>query len=365
MRIIISLGLVALVLLSLAVLSLDWRTKTPGHQPNWAWWNSSWANGKPFNLTERSGVQRVGYPVYYNFTGLTFSSTNELRIVNQSCNGGGGSEYPYGVVSSSAAGGWAALTILADAKASATTQYCIYYNNPGVAAPTYDWPLVFWWDFEENPPGDKSGLGHADGRVAGAAYTSTGGFDRTGAFQFSGGSYVSTSSSEAMNFNNGGFTIEYWANSNSDSKCGNSGYHQHAVDRWYFDSGDWYTLRYGNLQGDDDIRFGNNLGIYDTLSNPWEVNLWHHLMFMRSGDTEYTYVNATQYSSAVMSGTLRYTPSLNLTVGAVYNWPNDCFIGVIDEVRLWNNSMNSNQRASLAAPSKLQVTAGQREKRPV
>lgn len=88
------------------------------------WWNAAWSKCR--NLTY-SGLDAngdyAGAWIEKNITGLTFSSTNEIRIVDQLCNAGG-SEVDRDIISSGT--GWALVGFYHTGAAA----YSVYYDNP-------------------------------------------------------------------------------------------------------------------------------------------------------------------------------------------------------------------------------------------
>lgn len=106
------------------------------------WFNSSWSKCR--NISIQASATKNNYPMIkndftaINLTGLTFSSTNEIRIVNDSCNGGG-IEMPYDVIQNGST--WAEVIFLANVTNGNIT-YSVYYDNTGVSAPSYSTDLA-------------------------------------------------------------------------------------------------------------------------------------------------------------------------------------------------------------------------------
>lgn len=99
------------------------------------WWNSSWALCKNIQFTNvATNVNYTEEWIDFNATDLTFTSTDEIRIVDASC-GDDGSEIDYDVMSNTsssvAVGFYYNIT-----QTDSDTNYSIYYNNTGAASPT-------------------------------------------------------------------------------------------------------------------------------------------------------------------------------------------------------------------------------------
>ena len=98
------------------------------------YWNSNWNGCNNITITETSGYNITDKEIIVNLTGLTFASTDEIRIVNASCNEGG-SEIPRDILSSGS--DYAEVLFMANLTASSNTTYSVYYNNPSAPSPSY------------------------------------------------------------------------------------------------------------------------------------------------------------------------------------------------------------------------------------
>ena len=135
--------------------SIEWFPKVNVNGTNyiqykWQWWNTSWNKCKNITMSEMNNTARTFEPISVNLTGLTYSSTNEIRIINSSCGNNGNSvEVPYQIISSggSTPNAWVNLVYEANISASASlwatnTTYSVYYNYTGISAPSY--PVIVW-----------------------------------------------------------------------------------------------------------------------------------------------------------------------------------------------------------------------------
>lgn len=104
-------------------------------QDRWAWWNSSWSKCKNLTLSGALTLNRTVEPIKYNITGLTFTSINEIRIVNNSCSNGG-TEISRDIFNNTTTS--AEVVFLANyTTTDAEHVYSVYYNYPGATAPSY------------------------------------------------------------------------------------------------------------------------------------------------------------------------------------------------------------------------------------
>jgi len=103
---------------------------------DWAWWNNSWLNCKNITIYANSGgdMNYTDHTFEGNLTGLNFNSTNEIRIVNNSCSNTG-VEVPRDIYTNNTT---AVYVYFNFNKTAGTNQtYSVYYNNPTAPAPSY------------------------------------------------------------------------------------------------------------------------------------------------------------------------------------------------------------------------------------
>ncbi len=102
------------------------------------WWNTSWTQRLPFNLSSPDGTDRTDEIVRVNITGLAGGITNcvnQLRIV-QGAAGDSPIVVPF-TVESTDNSDWCSVRFLANVTAGTPTRYHAYYNNTGASNPGY------------------------------------------------------------------------------------------------------------------------------------------------------------------------------------------------------------------------------------
>ena len=107
--------------------NVDWKMNILGYELPYAWWNSNWDKCK--NISIGAGVTLDNAIMISNLTGLTFSSTDEIRIVNTYCRNDG-TEVKSSVFQNGS--DWTYTTFLANL--SGAVNYSVYYDNDGASA---------------------------------------------------------------------------------------------------------------------------------------------------------------------------------------------------------------------------------------
>lgn len=103
-----------------------------------SWYNNNWRNCK--NISMNFSATKTNYPTMantfraINLTGLTFSSTDEIRITNSFCNNSG-TEIARDILQNGT--DWAEAIFLVNTSAGANVNYSVYYNYSGATAPSY------------------------------------------------------------------------------------------------------------------------------------------------------------------------------------------------------------------------------------
>lgn len=326
---------------------------TLGDVKTHAWFDVGWALCKNITLAESSGVARWNYPVNVNLTGLTFTSSNELRIVNQSCQGEGGVEFPYKVVDSSAGDGtgWADVTFLANVSATTGNVYAVYYNNSGVAAPSYPWVLALWLDFEDNLT-DKSGNGNNAIVAHGAPiWYSTGSYYNDGYEEFRGGDsdpadYISFGTVGQNSAGSG--TVTAWINPDRID-IDNTGLWGDSSARGTFQHYNYAQFRPDNYQNTS-ATFGANMWTH--LSEAWNTDATPEVKL---------FLNSTQVYGG--GGTLGASlPNITKLAYEIFQSTGVYeFDGKVDEFMIWDNALTNTEIAGIGATSKVSTTVGEEE----
>lgn len=223
--------------------------------------------------------------------------------------------------------------------------------------------LVSYWRFNESFWSGASGevkdvLGKNNGTVPNitTANTSAGLLGRAGNFSGTTGTYaneVQIKNSEELNPRTGGFTITGWARSITR---GGNGYQLYFAKRDNAVGGkNGYYL--GLLEGSG-IKFvvGDGTNRVDTAYVNIDYTKWFHFaaVINRTSNQSLIYINGTLGASASISSVGNINNSWNLSIGndegqallgETYQYP---VKGQIDEVAIWNYSLNSSEILALS-----------------
>lgn len=324
-----------------------------------SWWDFDWDKCKELTFTELSNVTRINYPVNLNLTDLVFVTTDEIRIINQSCNGDGGVEFPYQVITNGS--DWVDVTILVNATQSDTTVYALYYNNTGATLPSYEWNLITFYPSESNTVAiDKSGSG-LDGVVTGATLNVSEGFNNSNSYWFDGTDDY-TDAGDSSIYDSQFVSWGAWVYRTGAFGAGDGivtkkkktidPYEQFSLQEGI--SGGYGYNSFGfNEHALCQIGVGNNNYFTAGDSFPMAIDSWVHL-FCTANTTNLTYYkNGAYHDSESVNDTLGYDDS-EFMVGAddPVLW-NGEFTGYIDEVMVFNKTLSSDEVQSLSGFSKL------------
>jgi hypothetical protein len=203
--------------------------------------------------------------------------------------------------------------------------------------------LVGYWNFDEGDGTiayDSSGYGN-DGTITGASWTTSGIID--GGLEFDGsGDYIIVTDSASLDITNE-ITISIWVKFYSISsseppfiiyKRGDGG----NSDEIYKLGVDDYGI------GEIDFRINSNPvqgGSLTTLN-------WYHIAATFNGTTKIIYLDANPVADEIQSVTIQ-TSNRNLYIGADHDSTgfNQFFDGVIDDVRIYERALSSNEIISL------------------
>jgi peptidoglycan hydrolase-like protein with peptidoglycan-binding domain len=192
--------------------------------------------------------------------------------------------------------------------------------------------LVGYWNFDEGSgttASDASGNGNS-GTINGAAWT-TGKVG--GALSFDGSSSVTIPNSSSINIS-GPFTFSVWINSrnSTDSQIflGKNAY-------------DKYVVINPNYGGYVTTLFGQQL---DTTPGGVPLNTWTHLVFVGDTNSQKLYVNGVLASSDSSVGSSFSSSNSSLVLGrnVAGGYP---FTGMLDELRIFNRALTSQEVANL------------------
>ncbi|MEK6757731.1 MAG: LamG domain-containing protein, partial [Nanoarchaeota archaeon] len=193
--------------------------------------------------------------------------------------------------------------------------------------------LVSWWRFEGNA---KDELGKNNGTVnGGATMNLTGGIYGTGAYQFDGvNDVINVSHSQSINLS-GSMTISLWFNANKlNNFMGFAG-------KTYNDGNNYIGYGFYYRTNTQTIRFFVNKDIILSSSPIFTAtNSWHHLVGTFNGTNAVLYLD--NVASAPSATTSLTTNNQSLYIGN-YGSPGGFFNGSIDEIMIFNRSLNSSE----------------------
>ena len=198
--------------------------------------------------------------------------------------------------------------------------------------------LVAYWDFDEG-----SGVTTYDsvdsnaGTINGATWTSAGKIGN--ALSFDGNDYVDCAYRGDYLVTTG--TIMAWVKPTSSSSGAIAGLPYSAASGWpdpYIGLALLHTTDrvkvYGNAGGT-----GNHVDM--PLLTPLDLNVWTHVAGTYDGKSWKLYINGVLRKVFPTAGNIAYTGYVHLPIGVrSVTAPGDYFVGVIDEVKLYNYALN-------------------------
>lgn len=205
--------------------------------------------------------------------------------------------------------------------------------------------LKGYWKLDESSGSTiTDSVGSANGTINGATYTSSGKIN--GAYSFDGNNdYIYIENNSSLEFGNGNFTISAFFKSSSgeitiwDSGAGGAGFAY--IWCYFVDNGK--TI----FRIDDGT---NSVDITDDLSNYFDEK-FHHIVFMRNGNTIYLYINNELINSANASNVGSVSNSYKNYIGMYdwgrYNEDKHFSNGIIDEIGIWSRALTTNEITEL------------------
>ncbi|MDD4027356.1 MAG: DUF2341 domain-containing protein [Candidatus Shapirobacteria bacterium] len=218
---------------------------------------------------------------------------------------------------------------------------------------------VGWWKFDEcqgNIAYDWSGIGNTGTIVVGAsgtqnslgtcavgtsaAWTNGASGKINSSLNFDGtDDYVSVINNNLFNFSTNDFTISLWAKKTTNTF---QQYGPLISKGIYSGVGEWNLYEYGS---------NNSWNLYCNGSNNFRFNAdigekWGHILIGRRMDQMFIYFNGqiTNPTSDTISGNnIDFTNTKNLTIGTRNNGSSYFFNGQIDDVRIYNYALTSEQ----------------------
>ena len=182
--------------------------------------------------------------------------------------------------------------------------------------------LVAQWDFNGNA-NDVSGNGY-NGIVYGATLTTDRFGNSNSAYSFDGvDDYIDIPGSESLNFA-GGFELEAWV------RFTETDWSNQIISKHISGTGGGYFL---SAERDNRLCFVIN-GSGPVTSETYNDGQWHHVRGVYDGTTQYLYVDGFLKDQQAKTYTLFSTATVHIG-GGLDGGDNGCFIGDIDDVRIY------------------------------
>lgn len=320
------------------------------------WWDSDYAGCKGLNLTESDGVNRWNYPILINATDIIFYSTDELRVVNQSCDGESGNAMDYKIVSSGS--DWIEFTILSNVTGSTTEEFSIYYNYSEALSYESTLDLVLWLPNENECGIDKSGQGNDAEEINETVHNPSGGFAGGGGCHFNGSAYMFSTSTNAFPSNDDK-TLFAWIT--IDNLTSGARYFGGIVNEPVSD-GHIFSLVFGS---DDDVAspawggddWDTNIDVVTALYAYPQSNFqtWSLVYTLSTTDLRF-YMNGTEKADTTSERNSVYD---QWYVGkALVPSQTSYWNGSIDEYMVWTKALDTNEMIGLSTGSIVVTSVG-------
>jgi uncharacterized delta-60 repeat protein len=177
--------------------------------------------------------------------------------------------------------------------------------------------------------------------INGAVWNQTGGYDGRGAYQFDGvNDYISIPHTSSLNISPHNFTVMFWikpATLSLDTIIAKAVAPYTGGWMVYIQSSNILRLQLGD---------GNGASIERTTDAALQTNTWAHIVVViEPGVDVRFYKNGTQLTTddALTEWYKIGTNAHNIEIGSFNSGANDLFSGVIDEVVIFNKSLNESQ----------------------
>ena len=202
---------------------------------------------------------------------------------------------------------------------------CVYIRGPTNGLVLY---MPFDSDFK-----DKSGMGN-NGTANGNAFVNTTGGKYGGALQLDGnGDYVSIAHNNNLDFGTNDFTISLW------TKITNTASYEHFIGT---DTTSYFMFALNGVSGSIAVGKHNIAWTY-SVPNNLQNNVWYNLVLSRNNGYISIYVNGAQVGSTASDTNSYLFTTIYLGAHPGVNY----FSGNLDEIRIYNRSLNSSEIQSL------------------
>ena len=137
------------------------------------------------------------------------------------------------------------------------------------------------------------------------------------------------------------YTISIWMNSTNIAKVNQTIFNSIAH------TGFVIELNNNNVPNKLMYGVGSALTFWDLIyasgtSASFQNNVWKHIVFVKSGSSYKLYLDGKLEGSSIVSQSSNYSESVGLRIGST-GGGNEVFKGILDDVRVYNRSLNSNE----------------------
>ena len=156
-----------------------------------------------------------------------------------------------------------------------------------------------------------------------------------------GAEYVEIPDSEALEFGDSNFSVEYWINTSQSTNC-------RTINKWNYSgtSTQWATSSFESLIKSNKAyaRVGNgSSGVDVTSTTSTNDGNWHHIVFLRDGNTLRLYVDGSQEDTGDTSGFTIPNSTRPILIGKDVSSGNVFLDGMIDDIRIYSQTLSASE----------------------
>jgi len=156
-----------------------------------------------------------------------------------------------------------------------------------------------------------------------------------------GAEYVEIPDSEALDFGQSNFSIEYWINTSESTNV-------KIINQWDYSGTTtvWASSSFESRLSSNKFyaRVSNgSSGVDVTSTTSINDGDWHHIVFLRDGDTLRLYVDKTQEDTGDVTGITIPDTTRPIWIGKDVSSANIFFNGLIDDVRIYSKALSSDE----------------------
>ena len=163
----------------------------------------------------------------------------------------------------------------------------------------------------------------------------------TNGLRLNGSEYVEIQDSEVFDFGQNNFSIEYWINTSESTNV-------KIINQWDYSGTTtvWASSSFESRLSSNKLyaRVSNgSSGVDVTSTTSVNDGDWHHIVFLRDGDTLRLYVDKTQEDTGDVTGITIPDTTRPIWIGKDISSGNIFFNGLIDEVRIYSKALSASE----------------------